>query len=695
MKLAGLLVVAVVAGCAEPDAVMCNDRVCPASTTCDEVHGLCVVDEQLRVCAGQPDGTPCEAAGRSGLCDAGTCIAGCGDGVADAGEECDDGNRTDNDGCSTLCIVETPRWSRWQPAWQGLARHVAVFDVARGRLVAVTGKDELHQYEEQWERGSLGQWTHAVAGLPPRHLASATYDPVRNRIVVFGGLTTTETNETWEFDGSIWTQRMIPSPPARYAAGMTFDTARGKVVLFGGRDVDSYLNDTWEYDGTAWTALTTTGALTARSHMSLAYDPMRNVVVLFGGQNNGGTRFDTWELIGTTWSEVATPVRPQARYQGSLQYFPKIQKLVLFGGFVACGDPTTPQRCTAADTWEYGATGWTNRILASSPAARAEASLTYDPLVDRLVLVGGIADLGDVLADVWEYDGVVWIRASPRVQPSERQGSAMAASPTGEVMLFGGFDRELQHLDDTWRFAGGEWSEQLPATVPSERTDASLELDSRRGRFVLFGGRRINTYRQDAYEWTNGDWVALPMPTPSARSESVFVDDVAGSRLVLFGGETTGQTKLGDTWELTASGWQATSATQPGMHVNAAAAYDENRQRVVMVDPQGTTWTYEGGAWAELPVTRAAPPRSAASMAYVSWRGTVVRFGGSDTALRGDLWELVHDPVTGTDAWQEVELLGQQPPLGTRPGFVPLANEHALLLFGGADVGETWILQWR
>jgi cysteine-rich repeat protein len=37
-----------------------------------------------------------------------SCVrAGCGDGVIDAGEDCDDANRANNDGCDASCIVET------------------------------------------------------------------------------------------------------------------------------------------------------------------------------------------------------------------------------------------------------------------------------------------------------------------------------------------------------------------------------------------------------------------------------------------------------------------------------------------------------------------------------------------------------------------------------------------------------------
>ncbi|MCB9596034.1 MAG: hypothetical protein H6719_25155 [Sandaracinaceae bacterium] len=52
---------------------------------------------------GVADGTPCN--GGAGTCDAGTCVtgSGCGNGVVDSGEACDDGNTTAFDGCEPDC----------------------------------------------------------------------------------------------------------------------------------------------------------------------------------------------------------------------------------------------------------------------------------------------------------------------------------------------------------------------------------------------------------------------------------------------------------------------------------------------------------------------------------------------------------------------------------------------------------------
>ena len=69
------------------------------------------------------------------------------------------------------------------------------------------------------------------------------YDSARGRVVLFGGDDGNYDDETWEWDGSVWTQRIIAGPSPRYFHAMAYDSGRARLVLFGGRD----LGDTWEY----------------------------------------------------------------------------------------------------------------------------------------------------------------------------------------------------------------------------------------------------------------------------------------------------------------------------------------------------------------------------------------------------------------------------------------------------------------
>jgi hypothetical protein len=69
------------------------------------------------------------------------------------------------------------------------------------------------------------------------------------------------------------------------------------VVLFGGADADGPVGDTWQWDGSTWTQRFPASNPTARGGHRLAYDAARAVTVLFGGYDDlRGYLGDTWEL---------------------------------------------------------------------------------------------------------------------------------------------------------------------------------------------------------------------------------------------------------------------------------------------------------------------------------------------------------------------------------------------------------------
>ena len=99
--------------------------------------------------------------------------------------------------------------------------------------------------DELWSLSLAGTptWTQiAVPGGPPaRELATAVYDPLGDRFIVFGGMwdTGTDGNATWELTLSgtpAWT-RLVPSggtPVSRAAHAAVFDAARRRMLVFGG-----------------------------------------------------------------------------------------------------------------------------------------------------------------------------------------------------------------------------------------------------------------------------------------------------------------------------------------------------------------------------------------------------------------------------------------------------------------------------
>ena len=99
------LVVLALAGCLTARSQPCGDGVCAPGTVCVAALDLCATPGQVAACAGIAEAGRCATGGiLVGTCDHGACVSsGCGNGVVEPGEACDDGNTVSGDGCSADC----------------------------------------------------------------------------------------------------------------------------------------------------------------------------------------------------------------------------------------------------------------------------------------------------------------------------------------------------------------------------------------------------------------------------------------------------------------------------------------------------------------------------------------------------------------------------------------------------------------
>lgn len=282
---------------------------------------------------------------------------------------------------------------------------------------------------------------------------------------------------------AVWTQQSpVISPSARYRSQMAYDSRRNVVVLFSGNVCTAVTcsspGDTWEWDGTNWTQLSPLVAPPGRYSSALAYDPTRQRIVLFGGRDNNlpKTYADTWEWDGTNWTLMSPATAPSAREDHALAF--DGSRVVLFGG---SGN---------ADTWLWDGSVWTTASPATVPSARDKCSMLYDPNRGKAILFGGWDYSIGPLSDTWEWDGTTWTQLSPATQPPARDQAALAYDNTrNAVVLFGGYNNfSNATFGDTWEWNGSDWRLMQSSIAPAPRLWHVLTHDVAHNTTILFGG---------------------------------------------------------------------------------------------------------------------------------------------------------------------------------------------------------------
>lgn len=534
-----------------------------------------------------------------------------------------------------------------------IARNRATYDTQRQRIVAVdhgrrtweeaasqwlvrpayapmSGKLELHhapsmgrtlgvynQYSSPWPLQLFSfdgdRWEGIATTNTPsgREDASFVWDPVRNQLVMFGGIDgwfQTLLDETWIFDGVDWTLR-VPTvrPPGRILAAMAFDRARQRALMVGGYSPNTgILSDTWEWDGAGWTPRLLVVEPSGRYAAAMAYDAVRSRVVLHGGLGMlPGTASELWEFDGSQWQSIApSGAQPGGLVGHSMVYDERIGEVVLLAGYA-----TNANNVASRQSWSWNGSRWlAQSTLAASPGMRTGAALMAEPGGQSNLLFGGANSQGVSVGDSWRWDGQAWSSLAV-AGPSPRSHASTCTTPQG-CWLFGGasFQTSILYRGDTWHWNGSAWSQLAVATSPSPRSQAGFAFESVRNAAVLFGGYD-GTVHGDTWTFDGTSWQAQnPGLAPAPRFGHAMAYDPTAGVTVLFGGLDANLQPLQDTWVWNGSSWSQRFPQQvPFPTGYCAMQHDPLRGKLVMVTGmvnQGVVaaWVYDGMDWTLLPV---------------------------------------------------------------------------------------------
>ena len=567
----------------------------------------------------------------------------------------------------------------------GRCGHTAIYDRARDRMVVFGGHDGTNARNDVWALSLAGTptWTALTpSGTPPsaRSSASAIYDPVRDRMVVFGGHDGTNArNDVWALSLAgtpAWTQ-LAPTgtpPSARRDHTAIYDPVRDRMIVFGGFDGSAYHNDVWALSlagATAWAALAPSGTLpSARYFHSAIYDSVGDRMLMFGGYGGTDLHNDVWglTLAGTpTWKSLTpTGTSTTARFYHTAIYDPVRRRMIVFGGIELYGYLNDVSALSLA-----GTRAWTE--LAPRPRAREYSSAIHDPVRDRMVVFGG--DNYDILNDVWELPLAgtpAWTALAPTgAPPSGRRGHGAIYDPVRDRMVvFGGTDG-TNARNDVWALSlSGTpvWTALTPAgTLPGGRSAHSAIYDPMGDRMVVFGGSdALLSYRSDV-------WALSLAGTVTDVQASLVSADAAPERVRLEWALGSGAGVSATVYRCTTSTpWQAlgtVSADGTGrIRYEDGAVAPGARYGYRLGVRDGEREGFAGETWVEVP--------AAASFALSGAR--------PNPTVGGGLWVRFALPTAEPASLELYDVSGRQ--VESRNAGALGAGEHELRLDSGAPM---------
>ncbi|MEM7201346.1 MAG: kelch repeat-containing protein [Planctomycetota bacterium] len=502
-------------------------------------------------------------------------------------------------------------WVRRNPATVPPARrsHVVAEDRARARTLVFGGLgagSPAPFLGDTWAWDGRG-WTQLQPAITPSPRADAAYayDPLRQRVVLFGGEDATGSlGDTWEWDGVSWAQRVGgPSPAPVTGGAMGFDPSRGTILLFGG-DPDPatrgpFSDAFWEWDGAQWRQIQISGYSKplARGFASLAHDPVEDQMLLVGGIGCSGCGVnptnDTWAYRGGVWTMVSgswgprhnsviydssreamvgirtgqlyswngtawlpasgPPPYPTGLSLGAMVYDAANDVLMRYGGSIFDGR-FGGMATSAMALWD--GSGWTNLPYAAGyfgPGARGQHAMAYDDARQRTVVFGGSGDWGAVFGDTWEWDGVTrtWTQITTTSSPSAGNHTMAYDSGRDLVVLLEWAVATSTPTRKTWEFDGSDWTQTARTSSPTQ--DGNIAYDPVRQRTVAFTHGAAGP---ETWEFNGATWIQRqPAQSPAATGPMTY--DARLGRVLLV------EENSAATWSWDGSDWSQAAAPVP------------------------------------------------------------------------------------------------------------------------------------
>ncbi|HEX7138983.1 MAG TPA: kelch repeat-containing protein [Vicinamibacterales bacterium] len=575
------------------------------------------------------------------------------------------------------------------------------------------GTSKAYNLSDTWDWVG-DHWVQVYPATTPagRSFQTMAYDATHSRITMFGGKTDALTgiNETWVYDGNDWTQLTPATAPSpRIWSGSAYDTARNRIVLYGGQFTTSDLKtttnyyDTWEFDGTNWTQVANNGPQVTTPLLAY-YEPTQQLIML-GSDTSQKPHMYSYNPSNTTWTEMTPATMPDCVNDAGLVYQahdPKV--LVLYAG-------TCTSSGTLSNTYEWDGNNWALVTPPSGTFRLTGEAMAYDPARRTTTIFGGTEAFSVPLGATYVYHQGVWSPPpNAALSPSPRSLFAFNTDPLNNVIwLVGGMD-DTSTLDDIWKYSNGTWQEVTFDSSPSACVSPVSAYDTDRQKLIIVC-QDVSVHEFDGTTWKTVNASDLKT-VPQVRRFSAMAYDANVKKTVLFGGFND-TNYVNETWTWDGSLWTQIKNNAATARSHAAMWFDPNMNRTVLYGGIGQPstndritryddmWSFDGTGWTQMKSVTATPgPRYGAQVTVNPVDGKAYLFGGLELIVDGakqsqvyknDLW--VWDGKA--QSWSQVNT-ATIPPERENGGlaFDPIANELVLVAgYAGYYRSDVWSLR--
>jgi hypothetical protein len=286
--------------------------------------------------------------------------------------------------------------------------HSAVYDPLRRDMIVFGGTNGIGAvFNDAWSLslGDSADWSPITpAGtLPAKRVhQTAIYDPDSDRVVVFGGFTVQGGRQ--QMLGDVWALSLSgapqwiqltpsgPAPPPRAYHSAVYDPLRHRMLVFGGRDLSQQVfSDVWSLwlqPGPRWEQLAprNPNSVTPEDSHIAVYDQRRDRMIVYGGTIRSDSIW-TLSLADSTWVPLGpSGAIPPPLGEHAAILDPVSDRMVVFGGNDGNNRVNKTWALTLADN------RWSLLDAANAPPSREIHSMILDPVFRRLVVFAGLTD---------------------------------------------------------------------------------------------------------------------------------------------------------------------------------------------------------------------------------------------------------------------------------------------------------------